>query len=200
MHVHDSERNRSRCPMQYAEYSPFYRLLATRYDPDREQEAIKILEQAPDLARLEWPGPDANGQPFVQGSTALHYAANDGKLELVRKPIDLGADVNASKASWFRSVLSWAATNARIETIKILLTHGARPDSLDALHAAAWGGPDRGKGREREYAETLRVLIDSGADRNDRRHRGDKTPLAIAHESGNAGAIEFLRSIQAAEI
>ena len=185
--------------MRYPEDSPFYRLLATRYDPGREQEAMGILEQAPELARLEWPGPDEKGRPFVKGSTALHYAANDGKLELVRKLIELGADVNSSNACWFRSVLSWAANNARIETVKLLLAQGARADSLDALHAAAWGGSDRGKGREREYAETLRILIDAGADRNDRRHRENKTPLAVAIESGNAGAVEFLRSIQAAE-
>ena len=185
--------------MRYTEDSPFYRLLATRYDPGREQEAIEILEQTPKLARLEWPGPDAKGQPFVQGSTALHYAANDGKLALVRKLIEFGADVNASNAAWFRSVLAWAANNARVETIHVLLAHGARPDSLDALHAAAWGGSDRGQGREREYAETLRILIDAGADRNDRRHCGDKTPLTVALESGNVGAIEFLRSLQASE-
>jgi len=185
--------------MHYPEDSPFYLLLATRYDPGREQEAIEILEQNPDLARLEWPGPDVKGHPFVTGSTALHYAANDEKLNLVRKLIALGADVNASNAAWFRSVLSWAANNARIETINLLLAHGARPDSLDALHAAAWGGSDRGKGREREFAEALQILIDAGADRDDRRHREHMTPLAVALESGNTGAIEFLRSIQAAE-
>ena len=183
--------------MLYSEDTPFYRLLATKYDPEREQEALDILDKAPESARLEWPGPDAGGQPFVKGSTALHYAANDGKLRLVRRLIDCGADVNAANARWFRSVLSWAANNARIETVKLLLAEGARPDSLDALHAAAWGGSARGTGNERAYAETLRLLVEAGADMNDRRHRDSKTPLAVALESGNSGAIEFLRSIQA---
>jgi len=186
--------------MQFTDDTPLYQLLATKYDPDREQEAIDILSQAPELARLEWPGPDLNGQPFVQGSTPLHYAANDGKLSLVRKLIEYGADVNASNARWFRSVLSWAANNARIEAIKLLLTHGARPDSLDAMHAAAWGGSDRGQGREQDYAETLRLLVEAGADVNDRRHRGSLTPLAVARESGNAGAIEYLRSLDASDV
>jgi ankyrin repeat protein len=185
--------------MQFTEDSPFYRLLATRHDSGREQEAIDILEQAPQLARLEWPGPDHKGQPFVQGSTGLHYAANDGKLELVRKLIEYGADVNASNARWFRSVLSWAANNARIETIRLLIAHGARPDSLDAMHAAAWGGSYRGQGREGEYVDTLRLLVEAGADLNDRRHRQSLTPLAVAIESGNAGAIELLKSLNASE-
>ena len=185
--------------MRYSEDSLFYQLLATKYDAEREHEALAILEKAPELALLEWPGPDCNGQPFVQGSTALHYAANDGKLRLVRKLIECGADVNASNACWFRSVLSWAANNARIETIKFLLAQGARPDSLDALHAAAWGGSNCGKGNERAYAEALKLLVEAGADLNDRRHCKHQTPLAVALESANTGAIEFLRSVQASE-
>ena len=185
--------------MQYTEDTPFYRLLATKYDARREQEAIEILEAHPEIARLQWPGPDHKGQPFVKGGTALHYAANDGKLRLVRRLIEQGADVNAADACWFRSVLSWAANNARIETIKFLLAQGARPDSLDALHAAAWGGSARGQRQEREYAETLRLLVEAGADPNDRRHCNGRTPLAVALESGNMGAIEFLRSLNASE-
>ncbi|MGI8604305.1 MAG: ankyrin repeat domain-containing protein [Verrucomicrobiales bacterium] len=94
--------------MQYLE--EFYRLLATKYDAEREVEGIEILEKTLEIARLEWPGPDHDGQQFVKGSTALHYAANDGKLRLVRKLIEFGADINASNACWFRSVLSWAET------------------------------------------------------------------------------------------
>jgi ankyrin repeat protein len=185
--------------MHDSEDSPFYRLLATKHDPAREPEAIAILDEAPELALREWHGPDHQGQPFVQGSTALHYAANDGNLKLMRRLIECGADVNAANASWFRSVLSWAANNARTEAVQLLLAHGARADSLDALHAAAWGGSARGQGRERDYADTLKLLIDAGADLNDRRHRRNRTPLAVALESGNAGAIDFLRSLQASE-
>ncbi len=183
--------------MADATSTPFFRLLATRYNPRREQEAIAIINAHPEVAQLEWPGPDADVSPFVRGSTALHYAANDGKLKLIERLIDCGADVNASNAAWFRSVLSWAANNARIEAIKLLLERGARPDSLDALHAAAWGGSSCGKGSEREYADALRLLIEAGADANDRRHCRNQTPLAVALESGNTGAIEFLRSIGA---
>ena len=185
--------------LPYGEDTPFYQLLATKYEEEREGEAIELLEKHPEIAQLEWPGPDSNGQPFVKGSTALHYAANDGKLRLARRLIESGADVNASNASWFRSVLSWAANNARIETIKFLLERGTRPDSLDALHAAAWGGSASRKGMEREYAASLKLLIEAGADMNDRRHCNDRTPLGVALESGNAGAIEFLRSLGAAE-
>lgn len=185
--------------MQYAENSPFYRLLATKYDEVREAEALEILKQHPQLASLEWPGPDDQGKPFVKGSTALHYAANDGKLELATALIDHGADINASNANWYRSVLSWAANNARIEMIKLLLNRGADPMSLDAMHAAAWGGSDNGRGEEEEYLTALRLLLEAGADFNDRRHYGNHTPLQVAIQSGHTTAVEFLRSLGASE-
>ena len=52
---------------------------------------------------------------------------------------------------------------------------------------------------EHEYARTIRLLIDAGADMNDRRHCHGRTPLAVALESGNSGAIECLRPLGAAE-
>ncbi len=185
--------------MQFARQSPFYRLLATKYDASLEDEAIEILDQHAGLATLEWPGPDDQGQPFVKGSTALHYAANDGKLQLVSRLVQLGADVNASNACWFRSVLSWAANNARTETIRWLLSKGARSDSLDALHAAAWGGSSSGAHERKDYVATLKLLLEAGANVNDRRHFKNHTPLRVAMDSGNQRAIRYLRSIGAAE-
>ena len=186
--------------MQYNDDSPFYKLLAMKYEKEDEALGISIVDAHPEVAKLVWPGPDEHGQPFVKGSTALHYAANDGKDRLVLKLLASGSDVNASGAHWYRSVLSWAANNARISTIQLLLANGAHPTSLDALHAAAFGGSSCGEGREEEYAETLRILIDAGADMNDRRHFQHQTPLGIALESGNSGAIAYLREIGAAAV
>ena len=185
--------------MKYNDNSPFYKLLATKYKKEDEALGIAIVEAHPEVAKLVWHGPDAQGQPFVKGSTALHYAANDGKDQLVLRLLEHGSDVNASSAHWYRSVLSWAANNARISTVRLLLENGADPTSLDAVHAAAFGGSSCGEGREQEYAETLRVLIDAGADMNDRRHFQNQTPLGIALNSGNRGAIDYLQGIGAAK-
>ena len=109
--------------------------------------------------------------------------------------LDIGADPNASHANWFRSVLSWAANNARLSVIQYLCENGASPHSLDALHAAAWGGSGQGKGEEVEYGAAIAMLVAYGADINDRRSYQNKTPLAVALESGNEGAIEVLSSL-----
>lgn len=178
---------------------PFTRLLATKYRPELEDEALAILEANPHIARSAWAGPDEGGKPFVKGSTALHYAANDGKLRLVARLLELGADPNASDANWFRSVLSWAANNARLKSLRLLLDNGASPQSLDALHAAAWGGSSAGNDTNRDYVGALRMLVEAGADVNDRRHYLGRTPLDLAIESGHKAAIQFLRSLGAEE-
>ena len=185
--------------MLYDENSPFYRLLSTKYKPEEEALGISIVEVHPEIAKMIWEGPDKQGKPFVKGSTALHYAANDGKDQLVLKLLEHGSDINACGANWYRSVLSWAANNAQNSTIHLLLSMGADPTSLDALHAAAFGGSSCGEGQEQEYAETLQILIEAGADMNDRRHYQKQTPLATALISGNRGAITYLRGIGADE-
>ena len=76
---------------------------------------------------------------------------------------------------------------------------GARPESLDALHAAAWDGSSAGKKNGPDYAECLKQLIAAGADKDDRRHFESRTPLAQALDSGNQAAIAYLRSIGASD-
>ena len=148
--------------------SPFYRLLSTKYAAEREAEALTILGQHPELATLSWPGPDQQGLPFVQGSTALHYAANDGKLLLMARLVELGADIDANGANWFRSVLSWAANGARVEAVEWLLARGEAPQALDAMHAAAWGGSRSGADPSKDYVGVMQRLLAAGADINDR--------------------------------
>ena len=159
----------------YQENAPFYRLLATKYDQEKEIIGIQILKDHPQIATLEWPGPDKQGSPVVRGSTALHYAANDGKLNLIRELVHFGADVNACNASWYWSVFSWVANNVRVEAIRLLLNLGASANSLHCLHVAAWGGSARGHGKENEYAAALKIAL----------------------ESGNIGTIKYLTSIGA---
>lgn len=173
--------------------SPFERLLSTRYDSDREREAIRILDDHPELAVMQWEGPDEHGKPFVRGSTALHYAANDGKLALMERLVELGADVNASEANWYRSVLSWAANNARLTAIDWLLDHGTSPLSLDALHAAAWGGSSQGRSPDRDYAGTIVRLLEAGADVDASHPDSGETPLDVAAKSRNEAAIAVLK-------
>lgn len=174
--------------MEYARESPFYRALETKHEIEREEEAIGIVRGNPEIARLEWPGPDDKGIPFVRGSTLLHYAANDGKLNLMALLVENGANVNASNAEWYRSVLAWAANNARLDAIHWLLERGADPLSADALHAAAWGGSNRGADESKDYGAAIEILVAAGAALNEKGPRYRSTPLTVALRSGNERA------------
>ncbi len=185
--------------MEMDKTTPLYRLLDTKYDEDREEEAIEILEAHPELAQQSWPGPDEQGKPFIKGSTALHYAANDGKLALMQRLIDLGADVNAANANWYATPLSWAANNAELEAIRLLIKHGADPNGPNVLHAAAYGGSSCGAEEPQQYIAAVQLLIEKGADINSQKYYQHQTPLAVAIESGNHWVADYLRSIGAKE-
>jgi ankyrin repeat protein len=175
--------------------TPFEAALSTKYDPKREAEAMEIVDKHPEIATMAWEGDDTGGQPFVRGATLLHYAANDGKLELMKLLVEHGADVNAEDANWYRSVLAWAANNARLEAILWLLDHGASPLSADALHAAAWGGSSSGTDESQDYPAAIELLVGAGADLNEKSERYTSTPLAVANESGNARAQEKIKEL-----
>ena len=117
----------------------------------------------------------------------------------MQKLIELNADVNADKANWYRSVLSWAANNARLDAIRLLLDSGASATSLNAVHAAAFGGSSCGADEAKDYPAALKLLLDAGAEINDRRFHDNWTPLQTAIDSGNTRAVEFLRSAGAEE-
>jgi ankyrin repeat protein len=182
-----------------AKDDPFARLMATKYNPDREDEAIAILQEHPEIAKEEWRGPSDNGRPFVTGSTALHYAANDGKIRLMKLLIEHGADVNAWKSTWYAVPLAWAANNARLEAINLLLDHGADVNGPNVLHAAAYGGSSCGQDETKPYIEAIKLLIARGANINSRRYYKEMTPLAVAIDSGNEKAADYLRSLGALE-
>lgn len=179
--------------------TPFYQLLDTKYDEDREEEAIAILTAHPELAKESWPGPDEQGKPFIKGSTALHYAANDGKVQLMQLLIDYGADVNAANANWYATPLSWAANNAELEAIRLLITNGADPNGPNVLHAAAYGGSSCGAEEPEQYIAAVQLLIVKGADINSRKYYQNQTPLTVAIGSGNRWVADYLRSIGAKE-
>jgi ankyrin repeat protein len=112
----------------------------------------------------------------------------------MKKLIELGANVNADQAHWYATPLSWAANNASIPAIKLLLANGASPTSLHAMHAVACGGSSCGKKNPDNYVAATKLLIESGADLNDIREPGKKTPYQTAISSGNTPVAEFLKS------
>lgn len=92
--------------------------------------------------------------------TWLHVAASEGKLEIVKCLIELGADVNRRGGVFDAGAIKEAASEGHIEIVKYLLSCGAEMDMSEPernpLFGAIYGG----------HVDVARLLIESGIDIN----------------------------------
>jgi ankyrin repeat protein len=98
--------------------------------------ARRVLERAPELARVTGPHPIWGGEP-----TALHLAVENGRTDVASMLLKLGADPNHPSDmydGW--SPLLIAAGRQSRPLVELLLAHGAR---VDAWEAAALGDVTR---------------------------------------------------------
>lgn len=128
-------------------------------------------------------------EPNVQGRrerTPLHSAAHNGKLELIRKLIEYGADIDARDKDGY-TPLRFASEGLKNPTvIRLLLDHGAdvntrAGDLSTPLHmASGWG-----------LVEVARILLEHGAMVEVEDDRG-RTPLMVARAEKQVDMIELL--------
>lgn len=142
-----------------------------------EQESVEAVDP-----------PVAEKSPEVRMSDdAFRAAAHDGKVDVVRRAIESGKDVNAKEPSTKHTALLLAAYNGHTDVVKLLLKHDAIVDSRDAegktplLHACT--GP---------FPETVELLISAGADINAAEATEGFTPLMMAAGIGEADVVEVL--------
>ncbi|WP_265041640.1 ankyrin repeat domain-containing protein [Wolbachia endosymbiont (group B) of Melanostoma mellinum] len=109
-------------------------------------------------AMLKVKGVNINSTSPLFKWTALHWAVEDRNIEVARKLIEEGADVNLLDSSQ-RTTLYQPAVNGDIEIIKILVTKKVNHNvedlmNLTALYEAARNG----------HKEVVRLLMNNGAD------------------------------------
>ncbi|HXD18149.1 MAG TPA: ankyrin repeat domain-containing protein [Vicinamibacterales bacterium] len=125
---------------------------------------------------------DAHADPnkaLLSGETPLMTAVDAGNAEAARVLLAHGADVNAREARGGQTALMWAVANREPAIVKLLLDRGADPRARSKrgftplLFAAQQGDVESG-----------RLLLQAGADVNDRSGSDRKTPLIVAAASG----------------
>ena len=145
------------------------------------------------LERLLDAGADPNAT-MPGGETLLMTAARTGDADTVRVLLARGADPNVRESLRGQTALMWAAANGNAAAIHVLAEQGAD------LHART-DNPSRGPGRGFSSApatgftpllfavrgghlDTVRVLLDAGADANDTVSDG-QSALVVAAANAN---------------
>jgi ankyrin repeat protein len=118
---------------------------------DDAGDALRRAATAGDLAKVREliaAGTDVNAAN-AYGGTALAFACDHGRKEVVDFLLASGADVNAKDTYYGATPLSWAVERGHAEIVRALLTKGATGEA-DALVSAAGNG----------NAATVKVILE----------------------------------------
>jgi ankyrin repeat protein len=153
-------------------------------DEARLADAVKQLDRASVRALIAQHA-DVNA-PQVDGTTALHWAANQDDLETAELLVRAGANVKAANR-YGVSPLSLACTNGNGAMVELLLTAGADantvlPGGETALMTAARTGK----------TGAVKALLSHGATVDARESKRAQTALMWAAAEGNVAAVEML--------
>lgn len=121
------------------------------------------------------------------GMTALHWAAENGELAMVKMLLSAGASANSTTRLGKYTPLHLASKMGRSKVIRVLLGTGQDPNvpalsGMRALHYAAASGS----------VEGIDVLVDRGAELDSKEYEGGQTPLMFAAALNRVQVVEAL--------
>ena len=121
------------------------------------------------------------------GITPLHVAAITGRVLVCAYLIEKGADVNALGGSLPATPLQWASRKGLVETMDLLILHGANPRLVDSrdfscIHSVTHSS---------DYSALLYILCQPDIAVDERDNMG-LTPLHWAAQQGDVSSVEVL--------
>lgn len=140
------------------------------------------------VARLLTDRPDLN-EATGDGLTALHLAAQSGHAGILEALLNAGAEVDPGTRIGSYTPLHIASSQADSAIVSLLLNAGADAQAITTnshvtpLHLAA---------QEVGGAESVKLLLEHGADPNAREISAGQTPLMFAAASNQADSIRLL--------
>jgi ankyrin repeat protein len=121
----------------------------------------------------------------MEGLSPIHYAVENGHIELVEYLLNYGANIESKDYS-DKVALHYAAENGHTEIVKLLLNNGANMEAKSninytALHFSILKG----------YLEIVELLLENGANMEVKNNEG-QTPLLAATRKGNDDIVKLL--------
>lgn len=108
---------------------------------DDPGDALRRAASAGDVAKVKEllaAGVDVNAANSY-GGTALAFACDKGRAEVVNLLLEHGADVNAKDRFYGATPLTWAVEKGHVEIVRALLAKGAEGETQALTFAAAGG-------------------------------------------------------------
>ncbi|KAH8821442.1 ankyrin repeat-containing domain protein [Xylogone sp. PMI_703] len=121
--------------------------------------------------------------------TPLAWAARNGKPQAIRMLHERGADLNVKDDSGWAPIMT-ASLECHAEAVKELIALGVDPDYLDGFQFQ--GTPLAIACTRYNGFETVKVLVEAGADVCSRSSTGQGTPLHRAAELGDNEVVIYL--------
>lgn len=155
--------------------------------PDAPLADAAMEDDAERVVALLESGADVN-EAQGDGMTALHWAAYNGRAELVETLLSAGANVDPVTRIGSYTPLHHAARNGFADVADALLAAGADPEARTSsgetrpLHLAAAAGRE----------EVVTRLVEAGAEIDAREARWGQTPLIFAASAGRTSAVGAL--------
>ena len=129
--------------------------------------------------------PDIIAGTTPEDRDALGLAVVENREDAVRALLDVGFPMNA-EGEWGGTPLHWAAWNARVDMVKLLLARGASVNVRDSRYGSspiAWcahGSRYSGHGTDAEYVNIATMLLDAGATRAEAYNNWNEAPESFA--------------------
>lgn len=144
------------------------------------QKVVELIDSNTELLNME--------TPF---GTWLHVAASRGKLDIVKKLVELGSDINELGGVYGGGALNEAASSGHIEIVRYLLLSGANLDVSKPERNPLFGAISNG------HVDIAKLLIKSGIE-TDVKYSGefkeDMDALTFAREQGQIEIVKLLDS------